>query len=115
MKRVGIAVLLFVIGCLGQQAKAETAEAQRREVYYSGKVQGVGFRQTTSTLAKQFAVSGFAKNLPDGRVQLVVEGQLKEVQAFLAAIREKMGKNITNTEEASRPATGEFQGFEVRF
>jgi acylphosphatase len=93
---------------------AAKAESQRREVYFSGRVQGVGFRQTTSTLAKGFAVSGFVKNLPDGRVQLVVEGQPKEVETFLAAVRKEMEKNITKTEETTKPATGEFQAFGIR-
>jgi acylphosphatase len=87
---------------------------QRREVHFSGHVQGVGFRQTTATLARQFAVTGFVKNLPDGRVQLIVEGQPQEIESFLAAIRKEMEKNINKTEEKTSPATGEFQGFEIR-
>ena len=100
------------------QKKAPNPEAktdgQRREVFFSGHVQGVGFRQTTSTLAEGFTVSGFVKNLPDGRVQLVVEGQPQEVESFLAAIRKKMEKNISKTEEKTSPATGEFRGFGIR-
>ena len=98
----------------GKSDAKEKAENQQREVYFSGHVQGVGFRQTTSTLAKQFSVIGFVKNLPDGRVQLVVEGQPKEVGAFLAAVRKEMEKNIAKTEETTKPATGEFQGFGIR-
>ncbi|MGD0897024.1 MAG: acylphosphatase [Thermoguttaceae bacterium] len=99
----------------GKKADAkEKPELQRREVFFSGHVQGVGFRQTTSTLANGFTVSGFVKNLPDGRVQLVVEGQPKEVESFLAAIRKKMEKNISKTEEKTSPATGEFRGFGIR-
>jgi acylphosphatase len=90
-------------------------EVQQREVYFSGRVQGVGFRQTTATLAKRFAVTGFVKNLPDGRVQLVVEGQPKEIESFLAAVRKEMEKNITKTEETTNPATGEFQSFGIRY
>ncbi len=96
------------------EAKAEKAEAQRREVFFSGNVQGVGFRQTTATLAEKFAVTGFVKNLPDGRVQLIVEGQPKEIEAFLGAIRKERAENIRKTEEKTSPATGEFQGFEIR-
>ena len=48
--------------------------AEQREVYYSGRVQGVGFRYTVRSLASRMAVTGFVKNLPDGRVHLVVEG-----------------------------------------
>jgi acylphosphatase len=94
---------------------AGKAEVQQREVFYSGRVQGVGFRQTTSTLARRFTVSGFVKNLPDGRVQLVVEGQPKEIESFLTAIRKEMDKNITKTEETTKPATGKFQGFGIRY
>jgi len=90
-------------------------DVQRREVYYSGRVQGVGFRYTARSLARRFAVSGFVKNLPDGRVHLLVEGQPQEVGLFLAAIREEMGYYISDTEETSGPATGRFRGFEVRF
>jgi acylphosphatase len=87
---------------------------QRREVYFSGHVQGVGFRYTTQTLARQFTVTGFVKNLPDGRVQLIVEGQPKEIESFLAAIRKEMSDNISKTEEKTSPASGEFQGFGIR-
>jgi len=97
------------------EATEEKAGAQRHEVFYSGRVQGVGFRYTTQTLAKGFAVTGFVKNLPDGRVQLVVEGQPKEIESLLAAIRKKMENNIGKTEEKASPATGEFQGFEIRY
>lgn len=94
---------------------AVKSEVQRREVYFSGKVQGVGFRYTTSTLARQFAVTGFVKNLLDGRVQLIVEGQQKEIESFLAGIRKERSDNITKTEETTKPATGEFKGFEIRY
>ena len=92
----------------------EKTELQRREVFVSGHVQGVGFRYTTQTLAKGFVVTGFVKNLLDERVQLVVEGQPREIEAFLAAIQKKMGKSISKTEEKTSPATGEFLGFGVR-
>ena len=54
-------------------------------VYYSGRVQGVGFRWTTLQIAKEFEVTGTVRNLRDGRVQLDVCGL--EVQQFLEAIR----------------------------
>jgi acylphosphatase len=96
------------------QERPQAEKLQRREVYYSGRVQGVGFRYTTQTLAKQFTVTGFVKNLPDGRVQLIVEGQPKEIESFLAAIRKKMEQNITDAGETTRPATGEFRDFGIR-
>ena len=88
---------------------------ERREVCYLGYVQGVGFRYTARSLAKQFAVTGFVRNLPDGRVELVAEGQPAELRLFLDTIRTEMGHYVTNTQERSVPATGRFQGFEIRF
>ena len=52
----------------------EPAGIERRIVHYTGRVQGVGFRFTTCRLAESFAVAGRVKNLPDGRVRVVVEG-----------------------------------------
>ena len=90
-------------------------EAQRREVYYSGRVQGVGFRYTARSLARQFAVTGFVKNLPDGRVELVVEGRAEEIGAMLRAIQAEMGHYIRDVRETRSRATGGFSGFDVRF
>jgi acylphosphatase len=92
-----------------------STDAQRREVYYSGRVQGVGFRYTARSIAQGFAVTGFVKNLRDGRVQIVVEGATTQVQAMLSDIRATMGRYITGVEEISGPPTGRFSNFEVRF
>jgi acylphosphatase len=88
---------------------------ERREVTYSGRVQGVGFRYTARHLAQRHDVAGFVRNLPDGRVELVVEGTPAEIEMFLASIAEQMGDHIKNAAVDRRPATGEFSGFEVRY
>ncbi len=85
----------------------------RREVFYSGRVQGVGFRWTVRHIAQSHAVTGFVKNLEDGRVQLVAEGAPAELDRLLAAIRERMGENIRDFSVVVGPATGEFREFEI--
>ena len=55
----------------------------RRRVYYDGRVQGVGFRATTDQIAADHEVGGTVRNLDDGRVELIVEGQTEAVEAFL--------------------------------
>jgi acylphosphatase len=90
-------------------------ETQRREVYYSGRVQGVGFRYTARSIARQFAVTGYVKNLPDGGVELVVEGRAEEIRAMLHAIRAEMGHYIHDVRETPCRATEGFSGFDVRF
>ena len=88
---------------------------QRRTVHYSGWVQGVGFRFTADRIASRFAVDGFVKNLPDGRVMLVAEGEPKELERFLAEIQAQMGENIRTVAVEPGKATGEFSGFGVRY
>jgi len=86
----------------------------RKTVFYSGRVQGVGFRYTTRRIASRRAVTGFVRNLSDGRVQLVAEGEPAELDRLVADIEQAMGDFIRNKQETESPATGEFDGFEVR-
>jgi acylphosphatase len=59
-----------------------------RRVYYSGRVQGVGFRWNAKHLAAGFEVTGQVRNLADGRVELCVRGPAEEVTEYLRAVRE---------------------------
>ncbi|MEE8450943.1 MAG: acylphosphatase [Thermoguttaceae bacterium] len=88
---------------------------ERREIYYSGRVQGVGFRYTVRSLAARFDVMGFVRNRSDGRVQLVVEGAAAEVQRFLDTVASEMGYYIGDTRSTTESASGSFEGFEIRF
>jgi len=90
------------------------ADLERREVFYSGRVQGVGFRYTTRRIAANFAVTGYVRNLTDGRVQLVVEGAHPELDCFLARLAAEMDRHISGDELRTSVATGEFDRFEIR-
>ena len=82
--------------------------------FYSGRVQGVGFRYTVKTLASGFEVTGIVRNVSDGRVELVAEGARDELEAFRRAIREsEVGRFIRNEQDAWNEARGEFRGFEI--
>lgn len=87
---------------------------QRHTVYYSGRVQGVGFRYATSSIARGHEVSGFVRNLPDGRVELVAEGERRELDAFLREVRDCFFGYIRDERCDVQPATGEFAGFGIR-
>ena len=88
----------------------------RRRVHFSGRVQGVGFRFTCQSLARGFEVAGFVRNLPDGRVELVAEGESNELDAFLASIRLEMDSYITNvTTEPESPGQHPLVGFSIRY
>ena len=89
-------------------------QLQQREIHYAGNVQGVGFRYTVRSLAVGVDVTGFVRNLPDGRVHLVVEGATDEINEFLDAIKAEMTAYIRDVQETARPATGRFPAFEIR-
>ena len=82
-------------------------------VNYSGRVQGVGFRYTALLIARGYEVSGFVQNLADGRVCLEVEGEGNEVNAFLAAIEERMQGFVREIERAGEQRPRQFNGFSV--
>ena len=87
-----------------------------RQIFYSGYVQGVGFRYTTRHIAKGYEVVGWVKNLPDGRVEMQVTGEPEEVRAFLAAMQEsELGSLIKNTEEHEIPPLTDAKGFDIAF
>src|SRR5258708_13770150 len=81
------AVLLALAFGSAVPAKADDEPKKAKMVYYSGKVQGVGFRATAADIAKDYAVTGWVKNLSDGRVQLLVEGPEDAMAKFLKPVR----------------------------
>ena len=86
----------------------------RLQVLFSGHVQGIGFRYTVKQTALGFEVTGWVKNLADGRVELLVEGERKELEAFQAAIPEAgLRRFIRETQAEWSNGTGEFYGFEI--
>jgi len=87
----------------------------RRTVYFSGTVQGVGFRYTACRIAGRFDVTGYVRNLPDGRVELVAEGEAKEVGAFVEAVRREMAGYIRSVQHYDEPARGEFSDFRIAY
>ena len=86
----------------------------RMHIYYSGHVQGVGFRYTVKSLATGFEVTGAVRNLADGRVELVAEGMKEELEAFRRAVQDsEVGRFIRQENASWDEAAGEFRGFEI--
>jgi acylphosphatase len=83
-------------------------------IHYAGRVQGVGFRYTARSVAMGFEVAGMVRNLPDGRVELVAEGERAELEAFRRAVQDSEVGGFIRTEEVSwAPATAGFRGFQI--
>jgi len=95
-------------------AGAYAMKRSRMHIFYSGQVQGVGFRYTVKTAATGFEVTGAVRNLPDGRVELIAEGAREELDAFRHAIRDAGLEHFIRNEDVNwSEATGEFRGFEI--
>lgn len=87
---------------------------QRMHVWYSGQVQGVGFRYQAKKLAAGFELAGTVRNMLDGRVELVAEGERAELEEFRRAIREcGLGPMIRDEKVTWTEAVGGFRGFEI--
>lgn len=90
------------------------AEMHHESVFFSGHVQGVGFRYSVLQVAREFDVAGYVRNLLDGRVQLEAEGRREDVDAFVAAVEEKMHGYIRKTERTSGKREPHYSGFTIR-
>lgn len=87
---------------------------QHMSLCYSGHVQGVGFRYATLQIAKEFEVAGYVRNLPDGRVELELEGESEEVAAFAKAVEERMHGYIRKVEHTGTRRAPQYSGFVIR-
>ena len=87
---------------------------ERIRIEYAGRVQGVGLRHAVKTVATGYDVTGWVRNLEDGRVELVAEGVHEELEAFQAAIPEAGLRRLIKQEKANwETASGEFRGFAI--
>ncbi len=90
------------------------ADVHHAIVFFSGRVQGVGFRYAALEVAREFEVAGWVRNLTDGRVQLEVEGAPGEVAAYLAALEERMHGYIRKAERSDHARVPQFSGFSIQ-
>ena len=86
----------------------------RVTVFYSGRVQGVGFRATVRRIACGYDVTGAVRNLPDGRVELIAEGARAELTAFLTGISEsELSGFIAKQHDTWQAGQGNLKGFVI--
>lgn len=95
--------------------KSNEEKTKRVHLNVTGIVQGVGFRLHTVALARQLGLTGWTKNLVDGSVEIIVEGNKKSVEKFLLKIRHGNPSRVDKCHVVPEIPTGEFIGFEIRY
>ena len=89
--------------------------AKQIHVYYTGGVQGVGFRFTAEDIARDLGVFGWVQNLRDGRVEIVAQGEEGALKDFLDRINQYFSRYIQDVKVEWQAATGEFKDFGIKF
>ncbi len=89
-------------------------ERVRVHLWISGMVQGVGFRFFVERAGRRHGVSGFVRNLPDGRVEAVAEGEAPAVEGFLADVRRGPSGAMVRSVQTEAEPPGGLQGFSIR-
>jgi acylphosphatase len=84
-------------------------------VFYLGRVQGVGFRFTTEDIARDLGVTGWVRNLRDGRVEVVAEAEEPVLKDFITRIEQYFQSYIQDTDISWQEPTGEFRDFGIKF
>lgn len=88
---------------------------KRMHALFKGKVQGVGFRFSAVECALHKDLTGWVKNLDDGSVEIVAEGEHDRLEKFLAELNKLFARNIRDTDVQWAEATDEFSEFGWRF
>lgn len=88
-------------------------ELRALRIFFSGSVQGVGFRYATQRAAGAYAVTGWVRNRSDGRVEALIEGREPEIEEMLRDLESEMGAYISRRERTWEPYKGERQTFSI--
>ena len=87
---------------------------KRWQIFFSGRVQGVGFRYTSRQVAQRYDVSGWVKNLPNGSVEMIVEGSSEQLRKYIDDVSDSTHGHVADMQVTKSAATGEFSGMEIR-
>ncbi|MDP2940944.1 MAG: acylphosphatase [Candidatus Omnitrophota bacterium] len=88
---------------------------RQARVFYSGRVQGVGFRFTARELAQRSGINGWVRNTSDGRVELLAAGKELALKDFLSELNKTFSSYISGTEIEWQLPQAEYQDFRVEF
>lgn len=88
---------------------------KRAHIFYEGAVQGVGFRFTAERVASSLGISGWVRNLSDGRVEILCEGSEPSLNLFMEKLYSVFKRNLANVDIEWCEAKGDLDAFDIRF
>lgn len=94
-------------------ADAMSTNCFRLNVKFTGRVQGVGFRWNVKDVSRGYSVTGYVKNLSDGSVEMLAEGEENKVLSFLVGVEERMLGYMTDRVQLPRDGIRQFSSFEI--
>lgn len=84
-------------------------------IFYSGIVQGVGFRFTAERFASNLGLTGWVRNLPDGRVEIMAEGRKEVILKLMKDLEARFDGSIQGKQVDFKPASGAFKVFTITY
>jgi len=84
-------------------------------VFFSGVVQGVGFRFTTRMLASRYKIKGWVRNTHDGKVEVWAQGKKGDVYDFLGELQQEFSRHITDTQTEEAEPSEKYKDFQIKF
>ena len=87
----------------------------RKKIFFEGRVQGVGFRYTAAWIARELGLTGWVRNLTDGRVEMEVQGYMEDIGNLLARLQGDSYIDIYNIEETEIPLEMSEAKFQTKF
>ena len=86
-----------------------------RHIIFIGRVQGVGFRFTAHRMAQRHRLTGFVRNLPDGTVEMLAQGPVRDIDDCLQDIKEYFGDYLRETRVQEIPTDPKYKDFRITF
>jgi acylphosphatase len=86
-----------------------------KHIWFSGRVQGVGFRYTAQRIASRYGLTGYVRNTHDGKVEMVAQGQPEDIENCIRDIRETFGAYVRDVQENEVPVDSRYKSFEITF
>ncbi|MCK5493474.1 MAG: acylphosphatase [Candidatus Omnitrophica bacterium] len=88
---------------------------KQAHIFYSGIVQGVGFRYRSQAIAKSLNIRGWVRNLADGRVEIIAQANESELDEFIITLESSLGDYIKNKQVYFEDADEILKGFDISF